>query len=360
MAPCLWDSDTLDTELRGLPDAFDLIVGRWHRHSDAYYLDRIASLEGKADKALADYDDLAVACEHLGRRDRAIEWMAEKAVALAEAPDEEHQYRYHANLGTFHAHRGEYDDALRELRKAVAINPDAHFGRELFQIELIEYVAAAKRDPTVWTTRSGLRHAGYYMSFAIGGGAISTDPKTYREYPGWRGKRLLDWDKAYKALAGMLRFGGLEGAELYRGLAELYLVKEHLNLAWWAYGRAIERGHPAKESLARVRKSIESHWNEARRHNRTGHVNPTDDDYRNKRREADEWLARFRKAEAAAIERGDDVRSDGALQKLLEFANGTSHTDAADGDESSGWLPVVLLVAGSACLLLFVFLKRRR
>ena len=37
MTPCIWDSDTLDTELRGLPDAFDLIVGRWHRHSDAYY-----------------------------------------------------------------------------------------------------------------------------------------------------------------------------------------------------------------------------------------------------------------------------------------------------------------------------------
>ena len=33
--PCYWDSDTLDTELRGLPDAFDLVVGRWHRHGDA-------------------------------------------------------------------------------------------------------------------------------------------------------------------------------------------------------------------------------------------------------------------------------------------------------------------------------------
>jgi len=26
MAPCLWDSDTLDTELRGLPEAFDLVA----------------------------------------------------------------------------------------------------------------------------------------------------------------------------------------------------------------------------------------------------------------------------------------------------------------------------------------------
>lgn len=34
-APCLWESDTFNTELRGLPDAFDLVVGRWHRHGDA-------------------------------------------------------------------------------------------------------------------------------------------------------------------------------------------------------------------------------------------------------------------------------------------------------------------------------------
>ena len=86
MTPCLWDSDTLDTELRGLPEAFDLIVGKWHRHSDAYYEDRVAKLTDKAALTLVDFDDLAVAYEHLDKRDKAIEVMADKAMVLAAKP----------------------------------------------------------------------------------------------------------------------------------------------------------------------------------------------------------------------------------------------------------------------------------
>ena len=352
MTPCLWDSDTLDTELRGLPEAFDLIVGKWHRHSDAYYEDRVAKLTVKSPVDLADYDDLAVAYEHLGKRDAAIETMARKAEALVAKPDKEHQYRYHANLGTFYAHAGKFDDALRELRAAVDINPDAHFGREVFQIELIRYVAAANQDPSVWTLHSCLRHAGYYLSFSVGSNAISSDPVTYRERPGWNGNRKIDWDAAYKALGGMLRFGGLEGAELYRALGELYLAKEHLNLAWWAYGRAIERGHPAAENLAGIRKSIESHWNEARPHNNTGHVNPTQADYDKKRAEADAWLARFQKAEAEAIGRGEDVRSDAGLKALLDLANGVAPLKKTD--PGTNWRFVTLMSCMGLFVLLFV------
>ena len=47
MTPCIWASDTLDTELRGLPRSFDPIVGRWRRHSDAYYQERVARLADK-------------------------------------------------------------------------------------------------------------------------------------------------------------------------------------------------------------------------------------------------------------------------------------------------------------------------
>src|SRR5690606_14874135 len=122
MSPCLWDSDTLDTELRGLPDAFDLVIGRWHRHSEAYYEARVAKLASKTSMELADYDDLAVAYEHLQRRDDAIAVMAKKSEALAVTPDKEHQYRYHANLGTFYAHAGKFVAALVELRQAIAIN----------------------------------------------------------------------------------------------------------------------------------------------------------------------------------------------------------------------------------------------
>lgn len=337
VSPCLWDSDTLDTELRGLPEAFDLVIGRWHRHSDAYYTDRVTKLGAKPKLELADYDDLAVAYEHLDKREAAIEAMARKAEALAATPDSEHQYRYHANLGTFYAHAGRFDEALAELRTAVGINPDAHFGRERFQIDLIEYVAAASKDDVLWRARSFLRHSDYYMQFVIGSEQIRAKPirwgsyegedgkpvsypTKWETYEGWNGTRKLDWDAAHKAVCGMLRFGGLEGAELYRALGELYLSKQHLNLAWYAYGRAIERGHPAAEALQRVRSAISGHWDSARPHTKTGHVNPTDADYVAKRAAADAWLARFQALEAAAIRDGVDVRSDEALKDLLARA----------------------------------------
>ena len=83
MTPCLWDSDTLDTELRGLPEAFDLVVGKWHRHSDRYYRERVTRLASASELDLTGYDDLAVAYERLGERDAAVEVMAQKARTLS-------------------------------------------------------------------------------------------------------------------------------------------------------------------------------------------------------------------------------------------------------------------------------------
>ena len=348
-APCLWDSDTLDTELRGLPDAFDLVVGRWHRHGDAYYQERVDRLAGRSDLALAEFDDLAVACEHLDRRDDAIAAMQAKAAVLATAPDEEHRYRYHANLGTFFAHAGRFDEALVELRRAVAINPDAHFGREVFQIELIEYVAAAKADPVLWTESSFLRHAGYRLgsySQHIALPDISSD-----------GQRELSWERAYEGVGGMLRFGGLEGPELYRTLGELFLEKGHLNLAWWAFGHAIERGHPARQLLQQAQAQLEAHWDDARPHDDTGHVNPTAEDYVRARADADRWLAVFQRAEGDAIARGDDVTTDAALRELLAIADRAVPRSIA---QPTSWRKATMWSLIAASLLVLVVLLRLR
>jgi tetratricopeptide (TPR) repeat protein len=364
MIPCLWDSDTLDTELRGLPDSFDLIVGRWHRHSDAYYEDRVAKLAGKSAMELADFDDLAVAYEHLDRRDQAIEVMGRKAAALAETPNEEHQYRYHANLGTFHAHAGEFDDALAHLRTAIQINPDAHFGRERFQIELIEYVAEAQQDPEVWRRRSFLRNAGYKLPMFIASAGLELDEYRGEEHRkrDWDGDRELDWEQAHQAIGGMLRFGGLEGAELYRSLGELYLSQQHLNLAWWAFGRAVERGHSAADVLKAGQQAIVEHWDGARRATSTGPINPTQADYTEQRANADRWLVAFQEAEAAMVHSGKDVTSDGALQALLDSADrAVPPVSRESAPPGTGQLPPFRLLGSLAIvalLLMWMWSKR--
>lgn len=350
--PCLWDANTLATELRGLPDAFDLVIGRWHRHGEAYYQERIDRIGAQAQRSLADLDDLAVAWEHLGEHDRAIEVMAEKAALLATKPDSEHQYRYHANLGTFLAHAGRYDEALGELREAIRIEPNAHFGREQLQVELIEFVAAAKQDPN-WWQRGFLAHAGYatdshWQLLLTMSPDSSLEPR--------ESKGPLEFRRGYDAIGGMLRFGGREGPELYRALGELFLGEEHLNLGWYALQRAIERGHPAADGLAKFQARIVEHQRDAVRHELGSTLTPpTLADYRAQREVADRWLAAFQRLEAEAIARGEDVRGDEALRLLLAAADAEVPRPALPSGASAleWWLLVALLIV------LFVLLASR-
>ena len=53
-----------------------------------------------------------------------------------------HPQRYSSlsNLGTFYIHKGQYDEGLKYLNKAIEINPKAHFEREKYQIKAVEYI----------------------------------------------------------------------------------------------------------------------------------------------------------------------------------------------------------------------------
>lgn len=82
--------------------------------SPEYYRKRyeIASERiAKDPSALAAYDNAAVACERLGRTDEAIDWMLKKQAAMEALPvhdraaRDDARYRFHANIGTFYAHR---------------------------------------------------------------------------------------------------------------------------------------------------------------------------------------------------------------------------------------------------------------
>lgn len=151
---CLWDSDTLRAEAAGAPGMVETIVGRFDRYPPLYYqmrLERVTA-ELEADPTLlAAYDDAGVACDRLGRYDEAIAWMAKKRIALDAAPDEEHEYRSMANLGTFHAHRwlangadraamADMERARDLIAQAIDLNPDAHFGRERYQLMALDWI----------------------------------------------------------------------------------------------------------------------------------------------------------------------------------------------------------------------------
>lgn len=191
---CLWDRDTLRAEAAGAPGMVETIVGRFDRFPPLYYemrLERAAADIARDPGDLAAYDDAAVSCDRLGLYDEAIAWMARKRVALdvmpSAAPDadvrNDHEYRYLANLGTFHIHRWLANGADRSnmadversrdlIDQAITLNPDAHFGRERYQLMAIDWIleppyrgpssttpsAILEVDSTLWTSQGSLHH----------------------------------------------------------------------------------------------------------------------------------------------------------------------------------------------------------
>ena len=158
-AACLWDRDTPAEEALGMPEVVLAITGRFDRNPPLFYhrrLTRVADHLRCHPEDLGAYDDAGVACDRLGLGDEAITWMERKQVRMEAIDDSDpgrdvQRYRYHANLGTFLVHRwlrrgadrakiDEVVAARDEIAEALQINPDAHHGRERYQLRALEWI----------------------------------------------------------------------------------------------------------------------------------------------------------------------------------------------------------------------------
>jgi hypothetical protein len=163
---CINDRDTLAQEAAaqksdssGLPNVARVITGRFERNPPLYYemrLKRVAQEIKINPTKLGLYDDAGAASDRLHHSREAIEWMERKRKQLESSKIDpklkrEHLYRYFANAGTFHAHlwlrSGANRKDMREMKigrdmikRAIEIKPNAHFGRERYQLLLMEWV----------------------------------------------------------------------------------------------------------------------------------------------------------------------------------------------------------------------------
>ena len=178
---CLWDHDTLQMERKRFPTTLELITGKFLRHSKAFYEWRIKDRESRLNQERSSelYDDLAVAYEKTGRKDEAIRVMMDKDSSFPGL------YTTHANLGTFYIHAGRLSDGIVEIDKALAINPEAHFGRELYQKRLVEYLLTLQVDkplelPLSDQLTQGMSPIGF-ASFLLGDLDAAEPPEKKRE-----------------------------------------------------------------------------------------------------------------------------------------------------------------------------------
>lgn len=134
---CAWDYDTLRQERSRVPDTLEIITGKFLRHSTEFYEWRIRDRQQKLatdPDNLPYYDDLAVAFDKTGQHDKAIKTILKKDKIKPGL------YETEANLGTFLFHAGRFQESVVRIDAAIHINPDAHFGREKYQLSLTKYV----------------------------------------------------------------------------------------------------------------------------------------------------------------------------------------------------------------------------
>jgi len=134
---CFWDYDTIEMERRQFPSVIELISGKFLRHSPEFHYWRIKDREQKIRKfadSLNLYDDLAVSYSKIGKHKKAINIILKKDSITPRL------YKTYANLGTFYIHDGDFKKGIEYIDKAIKINPKAHFGREIYQRHLAEYI----------------------------------------------------------------------------------------------------------------------------------------------------------------------------------------------------------------------------
>jgi hypothetical protein len=209
---CLNDRDSLAAEVQRRPDAIWIIVGRFERNPPLYYEMRIKRIEAELAKNpnQADlYDDIAVAFDRIHKDGQALLWIEKKRAVLKKmgsaATDVHDWYRYYANVGTFHAHHwfatrpvkhDELEEAEKDIAKAIELNPDAHSGREGYQLAAIQWILGnlevSEKDRVSFADSPELKEA------------FANDKK--RQKP--------------EGLAGLIRLGGAwESPDIYDALA---------------------------------------------------------------------------------------------------------------------------------------------
>ncbi len=252
---CLWDRDTLAAEARDAPDVVEVVTGRFERNPPQYYEFRVERIEASWRRApqevpLAELDDAAVACDRLGRSGDALAWMRRKRARLDMTPagDERanHEYRYHANLGTLLAHRwirrgakrddpGELQDLVegrRHIARAIELNPDAHFGRERYQLLAMDWLLDPPRDkPALSATRLPTIFAARDVAGAD-----------------WRS----EYDDAVEGLLGLIRLGAAwRSIDIHAALHEALNHERHYNLSYLVNLRLLELHESGQRTLYR-------------------------------------------------------------------------------------------------------------
>ncbi|MBX3414723.1 MAG: hypothetical protein KF708_18690 [Pirellulales bacterium] len=303
---CLWDYDTLKMERSRFPNALELITGKFLRHSPEFYQwridDRLIRLESDPTNP-ALLDDLAVAYDKLGEHQKAIE------TALKIEQSHPGRYETASNLATFYFHAGTPELGLPYLEQALAINPEAHFGREKYQLALTEYVLQQ------WEESHGQLPVGRChwadMSKPV---PDSRDERTFAKHLRTQSFEHLasaENQAAVKGVLGMMRFANHESPILLEALGSLLLEGHRSDDAKFLAARAYLKASyespddPTRAAYREMAGQALSMQTQGAL-NREVSLAQVESDFQQELADADAWYTQLRDKELAWIRDGNN------------------------------------------------------
>ncbi len=219
---CIWDTDTLAAENARLPGVAELITGQFPRHSQTFHewrRDRCKKLIGSGAANVSTYDDLAVSLHKLGDHKTAIQIMEAKELLFPGL------YETRSNLGTFYIYTGQLDEALKYIRQALAINANAHFGREKYQQWLVEWIQEREKAKPEHTkddvSADYARAMGKPAGFAD---FVARKEHGIKHGAGEAKLTLRQLDDAIHGVSGMMRFADYDNPLLLEAMGDLLLA----------------------------------------------------------------------------------------------------------------------------------------
>jgi hypothetical protein len=273
----------------------DVIHDRYPRHGKVYYQERnrrvlgaIAKNKGADGLPPPDQfgliDDLGVGLDTLGESDEAARWLRLKLKAQEKLGlHGKELYTSYANLGTFLIHGNsakamsgnkEAQESVREglqhLHKSIEVNPEAHFGREIWQAVVAEFMLRVSEDRMLLLKRDIFGNDLELKYSAFTPHAMASrhktdvvrrvdaylkkpdDPNTaseLRKFIQTIGEepdhiapiraKTVPFDEPCLGIIGMWRLGGGANPHFALALAETMMRINQRQLAWAAYQRAI-------------------------------------------------------------------------------------------------------------------------
>lgn len=376
---CMWDNDTYEMEKQEFPEVMELITGQYLRHSPYYHewriKDRTEKLKHYPD-SVELYDDLAVSYSKLHKNKEAIQLMYQKDSIAGGL------YETYANLGTFYLHDGNFEKGLEYIKKAIEINPDAHFGREIYQQKLAEYILLKQENgKTTFPMFKGYSKAAKiekqnynFADYILNSISDTIATKPYHE--------LLDSlrKKAVTGILGMMKFGNYNSPYLLEALGDLLFHNEMeesaKHIAAMAYLRAMENADSTAHILYRNKIDMVLFYQIINNFNESQHIekfNWIESQLKKEIEKGNAFYAQIEADEKKWIEEGKNPEFEffrkyynkvdsSLIQKSRPTENLPSEKENYETEGKSKAINILRMIAGVLALALtvFLFVKKRK